>query len=132
MAIMDTKKTYYWQFDGSETVHCAEGWRLESAIMETRHRLGLPVWQPYKILKNYEPVNTNPTIDTNSSSISDSNEPVMVRKSTRKTKTKLEATELQSVPQLLAEPNPLDLVPTFLRDKFTSGLSHTVSDSDSK
>ena len=132
MAIMDTKKTYYWQFDGSETVHSAEGWRLESAIMETRHRLGLPLWQPYKILKNYEPVNTNPTTDTSSSSISDSNEPTVVPKRTRKGKTKQTPTELQSVPQLLAEPNPLDLVPTFLRDKFTNGLSDTISDSDSK
>jgi hypothetical protein len=131
MAIMDTKLTHYWQFEGSETIHSAEGWRLESAIMETRHQLGLPIWQSYKILKNYAPTLPVPATASDSSSVSDSDVTNLVPKRTRKAKVKLQTMELQSMPLVVDITNPLDLVPTTLRDKFTNGLSNTVSDSDS-
>jgi len=131
MANMDTKQLHYWQFEGSETIHSAEGWRLESAIMETRHRLGLPIWQSYKILKNYAPTNPIPATAPDSSSVSDSDVPNLVPKRTRKAKAKLETMELQSMPIHVDITNPLDLVPGILRDYFAAGLSDTVADSDS-
>ncbi len=131
MATMNTKQIHYWQFDGDDTVYNAPEWRLESAIMETRHKLGLPIWQNYKILKNYAPVNPNPTTAPDSSSHSDSDLTDVVPKRTRKAKAKPQTMELQSLPLVVDLTNPLDLVPTAIRDQFTNGLSHPVSDSDS-
>ena len=131
MATMNTKQIHYWQFDGDDTVYNAPEWRLESAIMETRHKLGLPIWHPYKILKNYAPSNPSSTTATDSSSVSNPSEPKLVSKRTRSRKIKQETPELQSMPIILDKSNPIDLVPAILRDQFINGLSHPVSDSDS-
>lgn len=110
----------------------APEWCLESEIQAAKHRLGIGIWTAHKILKNYEPVNINNTITPDSSSVGNSNEPSVVSKPTRSRKTKSQTAELPAVPIVLAESNPLDLVPDMLRHKFTNGLSDTVSDGDSK
>jgi hypothetical protein len=126
MATMNTKQIHYWQFDGDDTVYSAPEWRLESAIMETRHKLGLPIWQSFKILKNYAPVNTNPTTATDSSSVSNPSEPKLVSKRTRSRKVKQETTKLQSLPNILDESDNSNPNEEYLRDR-TDRPTHPLS-----
>lgn len=125
---MDTKQTHYWQFEGSETIHSAEGWRLESAIMEARHKLGLPIWQNYKILKNYAPSHPIPTTAPSSDNVCDTPEPKLVPKRTRKTKTKPQTNVVRDLQHFLDESNPTDPNEGYLRDR-TDRPTHPLSNS---
>ena len=126
MATIDTKRIHYWQFDGDDTVHSAPEWRLESAIMETRHALGLPLWQNYKILKNYAPVNPNPTTAPDSDSVCNTPEPKLVPKRTRKTKAKPQTPIVRDMQHILDESDNSHTNEEYLRDR-THRPTHPLS-----
>lgn len=124
-----SQKIIHFQLAGVNEIFSAPEWQLESQILATKHKLGIGIWTAHKIIKDYAPINTVSPTPADSSSISHSDEPAVVPKRVRKTKTKPQANELSPVSSVVDITNPLDLVPDMLRHKFTDGLSDPIPDS---
>jgi hypothetical protein len=124
------QKTIYYQFEGVNEIFSAPEWEIESRILATKHKLGIGIWTTHKIIKDYAPINPVPPTPALSSSVSHSDESVVVPKRVRKAKAKSQTNELSTMPILVEQSDPLDLVPDILRDYFAVGLSNAIPDSD--
>ena len=125
---MKEKEIVYYTLAGHDEVLESPRWCLEGQIQEDKFRLGLSPYAEYKELKDYAPPSPHPELTAYLSSICDSTKPTMVPKKPRKAKTKPKATNMRNVQLVVAESDPVNLIPEVLRDRM-GGSAPSVSNS---